>query len=134
MHSDEPLSCAFLSTSADHPLHLWDAYDGSLRATYAGYNHLDEVTAAYCTSFEPTGARIYAGYERAIRSFDVMRPGRQCQLYPTCATRKSREGQRGIISCMHFAPDGSGLFAAGARCTSARFCAKQRRLPWHFMP
>lgn len=114
MDSDSPLSCAFISSCADHPIHMWDAYDASLRATYAGYNHLDEVTAAYSTIFDPTGSRIYAGYERTIRCFDVTRPGRECLTRSTCATRKSRDGQRGIISSLAFAPDGSGLFAAGS--------------------
>ncbi|KAJ1456152.1 hypothetical protein M885DRAFT_183950 [Pelagophyceae sp. CCMP2097] len=36
MHSSNPVSCCFLSTSRDHPLHLWDAFDGSHRATYRG--------------------------------------------------------------------------------------------------
>lgn len=51
----EPMTCCFLSTSRDHPVHLWDAYDGSLRANYVGYNHLDEVTPAYSAAFEPSG-------------------------------------------------------------------------------
>ena len=114
MHSTEAASCCFLSASRDHPLHLWDAYTGALRASYAAYDHLDEVTSAYCAAFEPTGRRIYAGFERTVRIFDVTRPGRGCEARPTCATKKSRDGQRGIISCLGFAPDGSGLYAAGS--------------------
>ena len=49
-----------------------------------------------------------------MRIFDVTRPGRDCEVRPTCATKKSRDGQRGIISCLAFAPDGSGLYAAGS--------------------
>ena len=40
--------------------------------------------------------------------------GRDCEVRQTCASRKSKEGQRGIISCFAFAPDYSGLFAAGS--------------------
>ena len=114
MRSDDPLTCCFLSTSRDHPMHLWDAYDGTLRAPYSAYNHLDEVTAAHSACFEPTGARLYGGFGRAVRIFDVARPGRSCEVRATCPTRKSREGQRGIISCLGFAPDYSGLYAAGS--------------------
>ena len=114
MHSAQPASCCFLSSCRDHPIQLWDAYGGQRRAAYVAYNHLDEVVAAYSLCFNPTGDKIYAGFDRAVRIFDLSRPGRQCELRPTCATRKSRDGQRGIISCFAFAPDRSGLFAAGS--------------------
>ena len=114
MHSAEPASCCFFSASRDHPMHMWDAYSGALRASYAAYNHLDEVTSAYSMTVGPAGTRLYAGFDRAIRIFDVARPGRQCELRPTCPSRKSREGQRGIISCLTCSPDHSGLFAAGS--------------------
>ena len=114
MNSDEPASCCFFGASRDHPMHLWDAYTGALRASYSAYNHLDEVTSTFSMTLDPTGMRLYAGYDRAIRIFDVTRPGRQCELRQTCPSRKSREGQRGIISCLAVSPDYSGLFAAGS--------------------
>ena len=114
MHSAEPSSCCFLSACRDHPMHLWDAYTGSLRASYAAYNHLDEITSTFSTAINPDGTRLYAGYDRAIRIFDLGRPGRQCELRATSKNRKSREGQRGIISCLHCSPDRCGLFAAGS--------------------
>ena len=63
---------------------------------------------------EASGRFIYAGYERAVRVFDVTRPGRAIETRPTAATRKSRDGQRGLLSCLAFSPDGSGLYAAGS--------------------
>lgn len=114
MDSTNPATCCFLSSSKDHPLHLWDAYTGACRASYVAYNHLDEVVAAHSLAFDPSGGRIFTGFERTIRVFDLARPGRQCEVRPTCATRRSRDGQRGIISCFAFAPDGSGLYAAGS--------------------
>ena len=114
MHSAEPATCCFLSACRDHPLHLWDAYTGGCRASYVAHNHMDEVIGAYSAAFEPTGQRIYCGFDRAVRIFDASRPGRQCELRPTCATKKSRDVQRGIISCFAFAPDYSGLYAAGS--------------------
>ena len=95
-------------------MHLWDAVSGTLRASYVGFNHLDEVDAANSVVFEPSGRFIYAGYERAVRVFDVTRPGRAVETRPTAATRKSRDGQRGLLSCLAFSPDGSGLYAAGS--------------------
>lgn len=40
MNSWEPASCCFLSTSKESPIHLWDAFNGELRATYRAYNQL----------------------------------------------------------------------------------------------
>jgi WD40 repeat protein len=114
MHSDDTATCVFASSSRDHPTHLWDAYTGECRASYCAYDHLDEVVAAHALGFEPSGQRLYCGFDRAVRIFDLSRPGRQCVLRQTCKTRRSREGQRGIISCFAFAPDYSGLYAAGS--------------------
>jgi len=114
MDSGDPTTCCFASSSRDSPIHLWDAYSGDLRASYVPFNHLDEVTSAYSLAFSPNGDRLYAGFDRAIRVFDVARPGRACELRPTCATRKSRDGLRGIISCFAFAPDVPKLYAAGS--------------------
>ena len=57
-----------------------------------------------------------AGYNRMIRVFDVSQPGRSFEARPTCKTRKSKTGQRGIISALAFCPEtsGGGLFAAGS--------------------
>jgi len=51
-----------------------------------------------------------------IRVFDVSQPGRSFEARPTCKTRKSKTGQRGIISALAFCPEtsGGGLFAAGS--------------------
>lgn len=51
-----------------------------------------------------------------IRIFDVSQPGRSFEARPTCKTRKSKTGQRGIISALAFCPErsGGGLFAAGS--------------------
>lgn len=59
-----------------HPLHLWDAVSGQLRATYRAYDAVDEVTAAYSVAFSRDGTRMLGGYNKAIRIFDTSRPGR----------------------------------------------------------
>ncbi|CAM9672719.1 unnamed protein product [Scytosiphon promiscuus] len=116
MSSAEPATSVFVSTSRDHPLHMWDAFTGNLRATYRAYDHLDEVVAANSVCFNTTGDKIFAGYNRMIRVFDVSQPGRSFEARPTCKTRKSKTGQRGIISALAFCPEtsGGGLFAAGS--------------------
>ena len=127
MDSSQPLTCCFVSACRDHPVHLWDAYTGDLRASYTPYNHLDEVACAYSCAFDLGGGKIFCGFDRAVRIFDLSRPGRQCELRQTSATKKSRTGQRGIISCFAFAPDYSGLFAAGSYSgTTVRALLHQR--------
>ncbi|TMW66661.1 hypothetical protein Poli38472_013973 [Pythium oligandrum] len=114
MTSQDPATCIFISTSRDHPIHMWDAYTGQLRATYRAFDHLDEITAAFSVAFNATGDKIFAGYDRMIRFFDITQPSRDFVSRPLCKTRKSRDGQRGIISTLHFNPDHSKIYAAGS--------------------
>ncbi|KAK9861596.1 hypothetical protein WJX84_007684 [Apatococcus fuscideae] len=111
MQASEPASCCFATTSRAHPVHLWDACTGQLRATYRAYDAVDEVTPAVSVAFSPDGMSVWAGYNRTIHAWDVGRPGRD---YSTIVTHKKRQdGQPGLISCIAFSPDG-GLMAAGA--------------------
>ncbi|KAJ0407271.1 hypothetical protein P43SY_008046 [Pythium insidiosum] len=114
MRSSDPTSCIFVSTSRDHPIHMWDAYSGALRATYRAFDHLDEITAAFSVAFNATGDKIFAGYDRTIRVFDITRPSRDFETRALCKTRRSREGQRGIISTLHFNPALAHVYAAGS--------------------
>ena len=72
----DPLTACFLSTSRDHPIHLWDAFTGKVRASYRAYDHVDELAAAHCVAFSPFGEKIFAGFERMVRVFDTATPGR----------------------------------------------------------
>ena len=49
-----------------------------------------------------------------IRIFDLTRPGKQISSRATSKTKRSKIGQRGIISCIAFNPDYSGMYAAGS--------------------
>lgn len=68
MSSAEPATSVYVSTSRDHPLHMWDAFSGNLRATYRAYDHLDEVVAANSVCFNTNGNKIFAGEECQIAS------------------------------------------------------------------
>jgi len=114
MNSAEPASCCFVSSSRDHPLHLWDAFTGNLRASYRAFDHLDEIVAAFSVAFSLSGQYLLGGYNRAIRVFDVTEPGRPVATIATSATRKAREGQRGMISAMASSPADADLIAAGS--------------------
>ncbi|RLN89188.1 hypothetical protein BBJ28_00010468 [Nothophytophthora sp. Chile5] len=114
MSSANPSSCIFVSTSRDHPVHLWDAYTGALRASYRAFDHLDELASAQSVAFNATGDKLFAGFDRMIRFFDLSQPSRDFHARPLSKTRRSRKGQRGLISSLHFNPDFSKIYAAGS--------------------
>lgn len=58
-------------------------------------------------AFNATGDKIFAGFDRMIRFFDISQPSRDFKARPLSKTRRSRDGQRGIISTIHFNPDHS---------------------------
>ncbi|ETV85895.1 hypothetical protein, variant 1 [Aphanomyces astaci] len=114
MNSEDPATCVFITTSHAHPVHLWDAYTGALRASYRAYDHLDELTSAYSVAFNGTGDKIFCGFDRTIRFFDASQPSRDFTTRSLSKTKKTRHGQRGIISSIHFNPDHSKMYAAGS--------------------
>ncbi|RZC03622.1 Telomerase Cajal body protein 1 isoform C [Glycine soja] len=112
MSSSDLVTNVFATTTRDHPIHLWDATSGQLRCTYRAYDAMDEITAAFSIAFNPAGTKIFAGYNKCIRLFDLHRPGRDFELYSTVKDKK--EGQTGIISAMAFSPFPSGMLALGS--------------------
>ncbi|KAG0351556.1 Telomerase Cajal body protein 1 [Gamsiella multidivaricata] len=114
MNSADPATCCVLSSSRDHPIHLWDAYSGELRCSYTVTDHCDVNVAPTALCFNLDGSKIYCGSNNMIEIFDTTRPGRDSLKRPTVPTRKSRKGQKGVISCLAFNPDHSDLYAAGS--------------------
>ncbi|KAF7851289.1 hypothetical protein BT93_L4149 [Corymbia citriodora subsp. variegata] len=112
MSASDPVSCVFASTTRDHPIHVWDATTGQLRCTYRAYDAVDEVTAAFSIAFNPAGNKIFAGYNKSIRVFDVHRPGRDFEMHSTL--KGDKEGQTGIISAIAFSPAHTGMLATGS--------------------
>ncbi|KAI7756400.1 hypothetical protein M8C21_011640 [Ambrosia artemisiifolia] len=112
MSASDPVSCVFATTTRDHPIHLWDTSTGQLRCTYRAYDNMDEITAAFSIGFNPTGTKIFAGYNKSIRIFDIHRPGRDFEQRSTIQGNK--EGQSGIISSIAFSPSHTGMLATGS--------------------
>ncbi|XP_002065317.2 telomerase Cajal body protein 1 homolog [Drosophila willistoni] len=82
MNSQQPETCCWLATRQHEPINMWDAFDGSLRCSYMGYDEVDEVVAAISLAFSQDAEKIYAGYKRSIKIFDTNRPGRTYDNYP----------------------------------------------------
>ncbi|KAJ4825111.1 hypothetical protein Tsubulata_028989 [Turnera subulata] len=117
MNASDPVSCVFATTSRDHPIHLWDATSGLLRCTYRAYDAVDEITAAFSIAFNPAGTKMFAGYNKCIREFDIHRPGRDFKQHSML--QRDKEGQAGgflsrIISAISFSPTHNGMLATGS--------------------
>ncbi|XP_072179905.1 telomerase Cajal body protein 1-like [Diadema setosum] len=111
MNSYYPETCCLVSSCRDHPVHLWDAFSGSLRGTYKPINTVDELSTPHSLCFSRNGKRLFCGFNKQIRIFRTDRPGRDCEVIPTKG--KGAAGQSGIISCFAMAPE-LNLFAAGS--------------------
>ncbi|XXG58957.1 hypothetical protein AAC387_Pa04g1132 [Persea americana] len=112
MSASDPTSCVFASTTRDHPIHLWDSISGQLRCTYRAYDNMDEITAAFSIAFNLSGTKLFAGYNKSLRVFDIHRPGRDFEQYSTLQGNK--DGQSGIISTIAFSPTRNGMLATGS--------------------
>ncbi|XP_012285618.1 telomerase Cajal body protein 1 [Orussus abietinus] len=110
MSSWDPVTCCFLSTSRESPVHLWDAFTGNIRATYRAYNLVDEVEAAISTRFINYGKEVWCGFRGALRMFDTDRPGRQTH---TIFLKKDFPNVTGLVSCIRENPCMPGLVAFG---------------------
>ncbi|PSR98556.1 Telomerase Cajal body protein [Actinidia chinensis var. chinensis] len=109
MSASDPVTCVFASTTRDHPIHLWDATSGELRCTYRAYDAMDEITAAFSISFNPAGTKIFSGYNKSLRVFDIHRPGRDFLHHST--VQGNKEGQ----SQVQFSKDGNYLYTGGRK-------------------
>ena len=64
MNSREPVTCCFATTCSNQPVHLWDAFNGSLRASYICLNSVEEIAAAYSVCFSNDGQQLLCGYKK----------------------------------------------------------------------
>ena len=115
MNSSDPGTCCFVATCRGQPVHLFDAYTGTIRASYRPYNALDEMESPTVVSFSSNGQHIFAGgfrTDRCIRVFDLAVPGRDSTVLRLGKTRRSSDGQKGLVSAIEDAPD-SRVFCVG---------------------
>lgn len=113
MNSLDPVSCVLASTSQDSPIHLWDAYTGFIRATYQPVNQCDEVTSAYSLCFSPDGSKLYCGFKKCIRIFDVSQPGRVFEQR-NLKVKDEPAFQTNIISSIAVNPTFKNLYTLGS--------------------
>ncbi|XP_076800805.1 telomerase Cajal body protein 1-like [Clavelina lepadiformis] len=109
MNSQDPATCCFVTSSRDQPVHLWDAFDGSLRASYIALSPVQEIQAANSVCFSPNGQQLLCGFKKEVCIFYTDRPGSECEKWKT-GKKKHSQSQRNIISSVQFGPDET-LFA-----------------------
>ena len=94
----------FQTIQRGQPVHLYDAYTGTIRATYRPYNALDEMESPTVVSFVENGTRLAMGgfrTDRMIHLFDLNRPGRDAAaIFKLGKTRRSKDGQKGLVSAL----------------------------------
>ncbi|KNE68059.1 hypothetical protein AMAG_13232 [Allomyces macrogynus ATCC 38327] len=97
----DPISNVYAVSTPHHPIHLIDASTGVSRCTYVPTNHVDEIVGATSLAFNTDGTHLYAGFDGWFATFDVTRPGRDSMVrVSTSATRRSKNGQKGILSSL----------------------------------
>jgi len=105
MQSSDPATCCLLATGRDQPVQLIDAYTGQRRATYSPVNRMDEMESPTLVKFSPHGDKIVtAGYrtDRMILLFDSSRPGKSGCRLQLGKTKRSSDGQKGLVSALAF--------------------------------
>ena len=112
----ERSNCCFVTSSREHPIHLWDALSGELRATYRGISEsTGEPVSPHSLCFSPDGGALLAGYHSEVRVFDPERGGFHTDSRPTrYKIGKKKSGVSGIISCVAFNKRMDSVFAAAS--------------------
>lgn len=112
MRRDMQATNCFLACSRNEPLKLVDAQTSAVRASYRPIDQKDELDACVSCCFSPDGTRIFAGADERIYHFSTL--GQLTSVIKTNPSRRSRDGQRGIVSCLASRWDDSGVLAAGS--------------------
>jgi WD40 repeat protein len=101
MNQYQPETCVFAVSQAHHPVHLFDANTGQVRASYIIQNPQEQIMGAYSVLFSPDGRHLYTGLESWFNMYDVQRPGKDPVVqFRTQKTKKDKRGQKGIFSCL----------------------------------
>ncbi|EDQ85406.1 uncharacterized protein MONBRDRAFT_11919 [Monosiga brevicollis MX1] len=97
LQSDFPETCLLFTACRDTTVHSWDAFDGSLVASYRNYDQYDAITGCHSLGLTADGHRLVCGLDTLVHVFDVAVPGR---AYGKRKTYRRRAGCRGIISAI----------------------------------
>lgn len=60
---------------------MFDAFNGSHKGSFRGYDNADELEAALSVTFSADGQKIFAGYKKSIKVFDTNIPGRDYKVF-----------------------------------------------------
>lgn len=135
MNSYDPITCAFLATSRNQPIHLIDAYTSNkLRASYVPRNEKDELHSASCINFSSDGQKIYSGgfsdSTRTLSIFHTAIPGSEsCEIWHLGKTKRSSDGQKGQVSALAVSGGSTGsqnIIAVGSRNPSSIYLYDER--------
>ena len=96
----------------DHPIVLWNFMYGTRLTSYTAYNDKDEMVTPMTVTFDRSGERIYSGYLGCLRIFRLSRPGRDFEERKLTPSKKSKEGQKGLVTTIAFSPD--RIYAVGS--------------------
>ncbi|EAL20959.1 hypothetical protein CNBD5600 [Cryptococcus deneoformans B-3501A] len=106
-----PESFCFVAGIRDNPVKLIDAKTGNVRASYPIIDHREQFISPYSLAFHPSLSKLYCGCSSFIEIIDLT--SSSSTRLKTTFTRSSKDGQKGIISALAFAPDTTGSFVAG---------------------
>jgi WD40 repeat protein len=87
-----------------------------MRASYRPYNALDEMESPTLVQFTPDGDYLWAaGFrsDRVLHQFNVNQPGRDSRVCRLGKTRRSSDGQKGLVSAMSISKDNPNIMAIG---------------------
>ncbi|KAJ3390552.1 Telomerase Cajal body protein 1 [Lobulomyces angularis] len=114
MNFADPTSCFFAISKRDHPIKLYDAFTGKLKLSFVGEDHLEQIRAPNSLCFDLDGEKLYTGFDSKLQIYTLSRPGKESENILTTPTKRSKSGQKGIISSISFNPDYSGLLSLGS--------------------
>lgn len=100
------MTWCFAESHRDLPTRLTASSTGEARASYSIMNHVERFVGPHALAFSPDLSRLYCGLWSALAAFPLSRPGLNTHSsLPLVAGKRSRGGQRGIISALTTAPD-----------------------------
>lgn len=83
MSSYDAATCFWISSTQNEPIKMFDAFNGSYKCSFRGYDAADELEAALSVCFSSDGTCIYGGYKKSIKIFTTTVPGRDYDIINT---------------------------------------------------